>query len=230
MVYSRRALCLTEAHREVSRHDMKNSGTNSGARILFFSQGLAAESALTRIVKEAGGLFWICSDPDSVEFIAPRIDGACCLVDLDLNDNSNFELAGRIRPAASSMPLVFMVSPASINETRRAFQLGADDVIERPFTLKAVKSVREIVNVYYKQAEKMAKEPGDFTNLCRLGGLTGRQSIIAELVVRGRSTKEIAQELGISPRTVDAHRAMVMQKVGARNSADLVRIALANTG
>ena len=103
---------------------------------------------------------------------------------------------------------------------------GAADVIAKPInTDRLVKAVtdalRRNVHVGVPSAGRRPVEVRGFAQL------TPREREVLELITNGQSNKEAGRELGISPRTIEVHRARVMEKLGARNTADLMRIVLA---
>jgi two-component system, LuxR family, response regulator FixJ len=105
-----------------------------------------------------------------------------------------------------------------------AIKVGAFDFIEKPFDeVRLLASIRHAV-------EKGRERDADSTELenlqSRLNTLSARQREVMELAVAGLSNKEIGSRLKISPKTVENHRAWVMERIGARNIAELVRIAM----
>lgn len=107
----------------------------------------------------------------------------------------------------------------------RALKAGAVDFLEKPFRDGAVlEAVRRALghNALALQAAASRAVAGQ-----RIGKLTPREHEVLDLLVTGKSNKEIAEALGISPRTIDVHRARVMQKLEARNLPNLVHLVLA---
>jgi FixJ family two-component response regulator len=107
----------------------------------------------------------------------------------------------------------------------QAMKLGAADVVTKPLdTERLVGSVRDAlrqdVHVGAMQSGGRSVEVRGFAQL------TPREREVLQLITNGQSNKEAGRELGISPRTIEVHRARVMEKLGARNTADLMRIVL----
>lgn len=131
----------------------------------------------------------------------------------------------RIKAMRTGAP-VFMVSDEEdVVEAVAAMKHGATDVISKPFNTETlVRNVRDAltrdVHLGTVQGGKRPIEIRGFNQL------TPREREVLQLISNGQSNKEAGRELGISPRTVEVHRARVMDKLGARNTADLMRIVL----
>jgi two-component system response regulator FixJ len=105
-----------------------------------------------------------------------------------------------------------------------AIKNGAFDFIEKPFDeARLLTSVRQAV-AKRRQGESDTAELKDLA--ARFDALSGRQRQVMELVAAGLSSKEIGSQLNISPKTVENHRAWLMERIGARNVAELVRMAM----
>lgn len=105
-------------------------------------------------------------------------------------------------------------------------KLGATDFLEKPFSAGAmIDRVRDAVRAYCGSVAGRIDGLGDFPGLLLL---TRREREVLALLTNGASNKEAGRRLGISPRTVEVHRARIMDKLGARNAAELIRIVLSN--
>lgn len=113
-----------------------------------------------------------------------------------------------------SFPIVMVSAHGDIATAVEAVRLGAHDFVEKPFTPEAIEAA--LANALSDERE--AAEPEAFISL------TARETEIAHSLNRGLTNKEIAREFGISPRTVEIHRARVFGKLGVRNVAGLVRL------
>ena len=148
----------------------------------------------------------------------------CVVADLRLPGLSGLELQARVRQRGSVIPFVIITAHGDVPAARAAFRAQAVDFIEKPFDDAQLRSAietafalerRRIEGAHTLQAgsEKLAK-------------LTSRESEVLQHVVRGLHAKEIAAELGISPRTVEVHKTRIMEKLEVRNIAELVRFAV----
>ena len=121
---------------------------------------------------------------------------------------------------------VFMVSDEpDVEIAVRAMKAGASDVITKPidtehFVRAVVEALRQDVHLGALEGGRRPVEVRGFAQL------TPREREVLQLISNGQSNKEAGRELGISPRTIEVHRARVMEKLGARNTADLMRIVL----
>lgn len=152
------------------------------------------------------------------------IDGhACLLADVRMPGMDGLELLGRLADQRSVMPVIMITGHGDVPMAVRAMKLGAVDFIEKPFDPEVIlASVREAL----RAASTRPSTGGDEDVQRRLQQLTPREHDVLEHLVVGRSNKEVALQLGISPRTVEIHRARLMEKMQADNLAQLVRMAI----
>lgn len=147
------------------------------------------------------------------------------VVNLQLGEDSGLALLRRVKSMRTGTP-VFMLSDApQIDAAVTAMKLGASDVVTKPIDTEHLLSVvrdalRRDVHLGAMQGGGRAVEVRGFSQL------TPREREVLQLITNGQSNKEAGRELGISPRTIEVHRARVMEKLGARNTADLMRIVL----
>jgi FixJ family two-component response regulator len=166
---------------------------------------------------ESGGAFL-----DAARSLRPD----CVLIDADLPCPSGLELLEAIGGARYSAPVIIISSQGDIPTAVAAVKAGAHDVIETPFDVDTVvERVRVAVRVHRGRAAPDGR-PGDVRCFPGANALTNRERDVLEQIVQGASNKEAGRTLGISPRTVEVHRARIMEKVRARNTADLMRIVL----
>lgn len=147
------------------------------------------------------------------------------IADFQLGADDGLELLRQVK-AARMRTVVFMVEDRPIVEAAvQAIKLGASDVLTKPIDIEhLVQIVREALRQDVRdgaaQAGVRSIEVRGFAQL------TPREHEVLQLIANGQSNKEAGRELGISPRTVEVHRARVMEKLGAKNAADLIRIVL----
>jgi two-component system response regulator FixJ len=148
----------------------------------------------------------------------------CLLLDVRMSGMSGLDLQERLRARRIPIPVVIITGYADVPMAIKAMKAGAVNFIEKPFhDGELLNSIR--AGLQQSEADR-SKATTRSDVLARLGQLTSREREVFELVVDGVSNKQIAFELGISRKTVEAHRAQVMQKMRARTLADLVRFAI----
>ncbi len=179
----------------------------------------------TRALLESVG-FAVRIYASATAFLADRPPpGGCLIADIRMPEMDGLELQEELIRRGIDLPVIIMTGHGDVPLAVRAMKAGALDFIEKPFNdefmLASVRRALEIgLRVRNKHAE--AKAAQDLLDL-----LTPRERNVLEQLVAGRSNKVAAYELGISPRTIEIHRARIMDKMNARSLSDLVRIALA---
>jgi FixJ family two-component response regulator len=166
---------------------------------------------------------------DAKSFLAtyePRAN--CCLVvDVRMPGMSGIELQDALRARGTGLPVIIITGHGDIAMAVRAMKAGAADFIEKPF------HDQTLLDAVHRALERARASPGgavdtDLKTLhARLATLSAREREVMVLVVEGRPNKVVATRLGLSTRTVEVHRAKVMEKMGARSLAELVRTAMA---
>jgi len=156
-------------------------------------------------------------------FLDASIDNseACCLVsDIRMPEMSGLELHEELRKRGSRLPIVFITAHGDIPLAVEAMRKGACDFIEKPFQDDKLIAAIEgaLAGADAKENPAPSKE--------KLAHLTPREKQVLDLVVAGKLNKTIADELHISIKTVELHRANMMSKLGVRNVPDLVRLVL----
>ena len=165
---------------------------------------------------------------DSAEaFLAAHQDSwaGCVLADLKLPGKSGLELQAETRARGSRLPFVIITAHGDVSSARAAFQAEAVDFIEKPFDEADLRAAIE--KGLRRELGRIERAAAEREEASKLAKLTPRERAVLELVGTGLHAKEIGADLGISPRTVEVHKARIMAKLGARNVAELVRFALA---
>lgn len=150
-------------------------------------------------------------------------DVDCIVADVRMPGLNGIDLVREMRSRAVSPPIILITAHGDVDMAVAAIKLGAFDFIEKPFDeRRLLDSIRAAVS---QSSSVHQVAPLDLATLKeRVASLTDRQRQVMELAASGFSNKEIALRLGISPRTVENHRAWMMERMGARNLADLVRL------
>jgi len=151
----------------------------------------------------------------------PRRQG-CLLLDVRMPGISGIELQRKLRERGIRLPVIFITGHGDVQIAVHAMKAGAADFIEKPFNNdqlleRAQKAVAESVNADRTLMKKEEIEK-------RMAALTPRESQVLDLVALGVTNKSIARQLAISQRTVEIHRARVMEKMRAGSLAELVRM------
>ena len=152
----------------------------------------------------------------------------CVLIDVHLPDCSGLDLLKAIDAKRYPAPVFVISGRGDIATAVDAVRNGALDFIEKPFDPSTVvERVREAIRVWQSPSSDDGAIARNFPGHERL---TSRERDVLERIARGASNKEIGRELGISPRTVEVHRARVMEKLSAKNAADLMCIVFGRGG
>ena len=164
---------------------------------------------------------------DAEAFLAALDGGAqldCVVSDVRMPGISGLELVHRLAARRSIAPVILITGRGDIDMAVSAMKGGAFDFLEKPFDEgRLLASIHNAVGI----ARQRANESVELEKLLsRFNMLSARQRQVMELAVAGLSNKEIGSRLAISPKTVENHRAWVMERTGAKNLAELVRIAM----
>lgn len=164
---------------------------------------------------------------DSSETFLTRFDPrevACLFVDIRMNGMSGLELQDKLIERKSPLPIVFITAHGDVPMAVETMKKGALDFIQKPFDenklFALVEKMQESAQIAFASHERAS------TREILLGKLTNREAQVLERIVAGRLNKQIADDLSISIKTVEAHRANIMEKLGANTVADLLKVAL----
>ena len=164
---------------------------------------------------------------ESAEAFLARFDPrevACLITDIRMDGMSGLELQDRLLERRSPLPMVFITGHGDVPMAVNTMKKGAVDFIEKPFKEDALVALVERMLDQARELFSQSQEQASREAL--LARLTGREAQVLERIVAGRLNKQIADDLGISIKTVEAHRANVMEKLNANTVADLLKIAL----
>jgi FixJ family two-component response regulator len=149
---------------------------------------------------------------------------ACAILDVRMPGMSGLELQEHLIAESIPMPIAFITGHGDVSMAVTTMKKGAVDFIEKPFKENELHSLVEKMLIVARDSYKDAVLQK--TNQSLLSKLTGRERQVLERIVAGRLNKQIADDLNISIKTVEAHRANIMEKLNVSTVADLLRLAL----
>jgi two-component system response regulator FixJ len=156
--------------------------------------------------------------------VAPDVKAGCVITDVRMPELSGVELLRRLRELKLGIPVIVITGHGDVPLAVEAMKIGALDFLEKPFDDEVLlASVRSALNQLDRDQKRQA-ERGDIEG--RLATLSNRERDVLQGLVAGHANKQIAYDLGISPRTIEIYRANLMTKMQAASLSDLVRMAL----
>ena len=145
---------------------------------------------------------------------------ACIILDLKMTGMNGLELQNRLLSQKIPVQIIFLTAFADVQVMREAFLGNAVDFLEKPFVLEQLlESINRALNNLSETTEITEKNQ-------KLSLLTPREKEVFDVLALGKSHREIGQLLKISPRTVEVHKARVLEKLGIKTLADILRIAI----
>ena len=163
--------------------------------------------------------FLTAYDPDAI---------AVAIIDVRMPGMSGLQLQDELIARKVTYPVIFITGHGDVPMAVSTMKKGAVDFIEKPFDQAALKALvdRMLGDARLRAAENETRRLSE----ALMGKLTAREQQVLERIVAGRLNKQIADDLGISIKTVEAHRANIMDKLNANTVADLMRTVLAGGG
>lgn len=153
----------------------------------------------------------------------PRVP-RCLLLDLQLEGQNGLQVQQELNVRGSPLPILFLSGDESITRAVSAMREGAMDFLQKPSAPEVLLS--RVEQALQASADGYDRRKSEHRDATLLAGLTNRERQILALLVEGNTNKEAARVLDISVRTVETHRAHLMDKLQARTLADLVRVWL----
>jgi two-component system, LuxR family, response regulator FixJ len=171
--------------------------------------------------------FAVKSFASALEFLetAPSLPTGCLIVDIRMPEMDGLELQQHLINRSLEFPLIVITGHGDVPLAVRAMKAGAIDFIEKPFALEAILDSLEVALLRLSTLNE--EDPAKVAAAAKLALLSPREIQVLEGLLAGLPNKSIAYDLDISPRTVEIHRARVMDKMGARSLSELIRLALA---
>jgi FixJ family two-component response regulator len=164
---------------------------------------------------------------ESAEAFLSRYDTrevACLVADIRMGGMTGMELQEKLIERRSPLPIAFITGHGDVPMAVESMKRGALDFIQKPFQEAALLSLIE--KMLDKARDSFSGHQKAASRDALMSKLTSREAQVLERIVAGRLNKQIADDLGISIKTVEAHRANIMEKLNANTVADLLKIAL----
>jgi RNA polymerase sigma factor (sigma-70 family) len=152
----------------------------------------------------------------------------CLVLDVRMPGMSGLDLYEQLQARASTLPVIFITGHGDVPMAVSALKKGAADFIEKPFNNQDMLGLIESCMRQDRAAAAARAENASVAQ--RLHSLTAREREVLQLIVAGKLNKQIADDLGISIKTVEVHRSRVMEKMGADSVAELVQLVLKSRG
>ena len=151
----------------------------------------------------------------------------CLILDVRMPGITGIELHDELLTKKINIPVIFITGHGSVTLAVKSMKKGAIDFLEKPFSEEEI--CKLVDGALKKDRESNDKKENNLKAQCLLAKLTPRENQVLERITAGRLNKQIADDLNISIKTVEAHRANIMTKVEARTVAELIKIALTAT-
>jgi two-component system, LuxR family, response regulator FixJ len=194
------------------------------SEVFIVDDDASVRSALSIVLNAEGFATTSFADGESFLAEARTRTPECVLIDVHLPGCSGLDLLKQIDAQHYPAPILIISGLGDIPTAVEAIRNGALDFIEKPFEPGSVVArVRDAIRGWQTMAANENLLVRDFPGHERL---TTREHEVLGRIAQGASNKEAGRELGISPRTIEVHRARIMEKLGAKNAADLMRVVL----
>jgi two-component system response regulator FixJ len=165
--------------------------------------------------------------PSGVDFlkVVRSAEPGCILLDVRMPEMDGLEVQAALNERGITMPVIVLTGHGDVSIAVRAMKAGASDFIEKPFEKASL--LKSIDNAFARLDDANAHSARAADASVRIAALTGREQDVLQGLAQGYPNKTIAYDLGISPRTVEVHRANLMSKLGVHSLSDALRIAFA---
>jgi len=185
----------------------------------------AIRQSISFLLRKAG--YTVETYPAGTAFLkaVTRKSQGCVLLDVRMPDIDGLEVQARLSQQGIAMPVVMLTGHGDVTLAVRAIKAGAIEFLEKPFERLVLIDAIEAALRHAARAGRDHLAAGDA--VVRIAALTARERDVLDGMVLGRPNKLIAFELGIATRTVEVHRASLMEKLSARSLSDVLRIAFA---
>jgi two-component system response regulator FixJ len=214
----------TEATEPTEAADTEGEAAPSGPTVHIVDDDEAVRRSLAMLL---GSFGYHTEIYDSAESFLAALDGiarGCVIVDVRMPGMNGLMLQRELERRESGLPVIIVTGHGDVSLAVEAMKAGAIDFIEKPYSERDL--TRAVNAALVRLQDTQQHEAASASAGARLAQLTPRERDVLRQMVDGRSNKVIAHDLGISPRTVEIHRANLMDKLGCRSLAEAVRVAL----
>jgi RNA polymerase sigma factor (sigma-70 family) len=198
--------------------------TNPNTLVYLVDDDFSVRDSLSMLIESTGQKVRSFESADDFLNNFDPEQAGCLILDVRMPNMTGLELQEQLVRRDFSIPIIFISGHADVPDSSKAFRAGAIDYMEKPFDSDVLlKRMREAIKkdletrVYHAEKRKLKK---------RLSQLTPREYEVYVLIVKGLSNKEAAKQLNVSNRTVDVHRAKIMEKMQATDLAELTVMAM----
>lgn len=192
------------------------------APVYLVDDDAAVRAALSLLLSTVGMDVTAYPGPEEFRHALPRLVPGCLILDIRMPAISGLKLQERLTESGVIWPTVVISGHGDIEACRRAFRNGAIDFLSKPVDEQDLIDAIQKGHAALDRAAAAAAERQEVRTL--IAGLTPREREVLSLVARGFATREIADALDVSPRTVESHRAAIGAKLGTTSPAEMTRL------
>lgn len=199
-----------------------NAAAMTDATVFVVDDDASIRDALSLLISLKGLRASVYSSAEDFLAVYERTWRGCLLTDLKMPGMSGLDLQTLLLQRGVTLPVVVLTAHGDVSTTRAALKNGAVDFLEKPVDDEVLMDVLRNAIRIDEERHRAHTENAQFE--ARLARLTSRERDVLELLARGLQHREIAEQLAISPRTVEVYKARMMEKLQCRTLADVVRI------
>jgi FixJ family two-component response regulator len=198
------------------------------ATVFVVDDNVGVRKSLSALLQSAG--LAVETYASSEEFLAAYDPGraGCLVLDVRLRHSSGLDLQDELRRRKAVLPIIILTGHGNVPTSVRALKAGAVDFLQKPVPPKLL--VARVLAAIEGDRQARAVTTEHSVVLERLARLTPREREVMELLIGGKTSKEIAVAMTVSVRTVEGHRRMVLSKMDVTSAAQLVRVVLSARG
>ena len=197
---------------------------NKDAMVMVVDDDAGVRNAMRSLLKSVGLASQLyASAQEFLDTYQPSQPG-CLVLDIRMPGMSGLDLQQELNLRGATIPVIFMTGHGDIPMAVEAMQHGAFDFLQKPFRDQ---DLLDRIQKAIARDAKLRESLGEHSRIrTRLESLTEREREVMDLMILGKQNKAVAQDLGVSPRTIEIHRARVMEKMDVQSVAELVRMML----